>query len=148
MKHWSLTFPTLIDYRAFDEITVKVDLANGAFAVIVNAKLDCGSKFCVFQPHFARLLGFELESGVPQRIRTAAGSFPAYGHEVTLTAGDLEWQTTVYFAEPEVSGPVSGLTPLQMSAWPSMSYGSMPGPTGDSRGAHHSRGGAMIQHNR
>ena len=101
MNHWSLTFPTLIDYREYDEITVKVDLISGASAITVNAKLDCGSKFCVFQPHFARLLGFELERGVPQRIRTAAGSFPAYGHEVTLTVGELEWQTTVYFAEPE-----------------------------------------------
>ena len=66
MKHWTLTFPTLIDYRAYDEITVKVDLASGTSVVTVNAKLDCGSKFCVFQPHFARLLGFALESGVPK----------------------------------------------------------------------------------
>lgn len=101
MNHWSLTFPTLIDYREYDEITVKVDVISAASSITVNAKLDCGSKFCVFQPHFARLLGFELERGVPQRIRTAAGSFPAYGHEVTLTVGELEWQTTVYFAEPE-----------------------------------------------
>jgi hypothetical protein len=101
MNHWSLTFPTLIDYREYDEITVKVDVISGASSITVNAKLDCGSKFCVFQSHFARLLGFELERGVPQRIRTAAGSFPAYGHEVTLTVGELEWQTIVYFAEPE-----------------------------------------------
>lgn len=101
MNHWSLTFPTLIDYREYDEITVKVDVISGASSITVNAKLDCGSKFCVFQPHFALLLGFELERGVPQRIRTAAGSFPAYGHEVTLTVGELEWQTTVYVAEPE-----------------------------------------------
>ncbi len=119
MKHWSLTFPTLIDYRAFDEITVKVDLISGASAVTVNAKLDCGSKFCVFQPHFARLLGFELESGVPQGIRTAAGSFPAYGHEVTLTVSGLEWQTTVFFAAPEdfpinVVGRIGFLDHLQV----------------------------------
>ena len=42
-----------------------------------------------------------LTSGIPERIRTAAGSFPAYGHEVTLQVGDLQWDTTVYFAEPE-----------------------------------------------
>ena len=119
MNHWSLTFPTLIDYREYDEITVKVDLISGASAITVNAKLDCGSKFCVFQPHFARLLGFELESGAPQRIRTAAGSFPAYGHEVTLTVGELEWQTTVYFAEPEdfpinVVGRIGFLDHLQV----------------------------------
>ncbi len=89
MNKWSLTFPTLIDYRAYDEITVKVDLTSGASSVTVNAKLDCGSKFCVFQPHHAQMLGLELKSGVPERIRTAAGSFPAYGHEITLTVG--EW---------------------------------------------------------
>ena len=101
MNKWSLTFPTLIDYRAYDEITVKVDLASGASTITVNAKLDCGSKFCVFQPHHAQMLGLDLKSGIPERIRTAAGSFPAYGHEITLTVGELEWQTTVYFAEPE-----------------------------------------------
>ncbi len=101
MSQWTLTFPTLVDYRKHDEITVEVMLVSGTASVKVDAKLDCGSKFCVFQPGWAAWLGLDLLSGVPQRIRTAAGSFLAYGHEVTLTVGELEWQTTVYFAEPE-----------------------------------------------
>jgi hypothetical protein len=101
MKHWSLTFPTLIDYHLYDEITVKVGLISGASEVAVNAKLDTGSKFCIFQPSYAHWLGLDLFSGIPQQIGTTTGSFTTYGHEVTLTVGDLEWQTTVYFAEPE-----------------------------------------------
>ena len=46
-------------------------------------------------------MGFDLESGFKESIRTAAGSFTAYGHEVTLTVGDMEWNAMVYFAEPE-----------------------------------------------
>lgn len=101
MNHWSLAFSTLVDYRAHDEITAEVILVGGAASVKVDAKLDTGSKFCVFQPSWAAWLGLDLLSGVPQRIRTAAGSFPAFGHEVTLKVGELEWQTTVFFAEPE-----------------------------------------------
>jgi len=84
MKHWSLTFPTLVDYRAHDEITVEIILVSGASSVKVGAKLDTGSKFYVFQPGQAAWLGLDLLSGAPQRIHTAAGSFPAYGHVETF----------------------------------------------------------------
>jgi hypothetical protein len=47
-----------------------------------------------------------VEDGAAQRIRTATGSFLAYGHEVTLTTGGLEWQAAVYFAAEE-SFPVN-----------------------------------------
>ena len=101
MNPWSLTFPTRVDYRAHDEITVAILLTSGASSVKMDAKLDTGSRFCIFQPSWASWLGLDLLSGSPQRIRTAAGAFTAYGHEVTLTVADLEWETTVFFAEPE-----------------------------------------------
>jgi hypothetical protein len=101
MNPWLLSFLTRVDYSRYDEITVDIGLFNGDSFIQLDAKLDTGSKFCVFQPSFAAKLDLDLFSGIPERIRTAAGSFPAYGHEVTLTVGDLEWQTTVYFAEPE-----------------------------------------------
>lgn len=46
-------------------------------------------------------------------------SFPAYGHEVTLAVSDLEWETTVYFAEPDdfpinVVGRIGFLDHLQV----------------------------------
>jgi len=119
MNHWALTFLQSVDYSRFDEITVEIELAAGASIAAIEAKLDTGSKFCVFQPDHARLLGIDLESGIPERIRTATGSFPAYGHEVTLHAGDLQWDTTVYFAQPEdfpinVVGRIGFLDHLQI----------------------------------
>ncbi|MFN7949753.1 MAG: hypothetical protein U0Z53_30650 [Blastocatellia bacterium] len=101
MNSWILPFQQQVDYSSFDEITVPIRLFSATSFVRINAKLDTGSKFCVFQPGQADWLGLDLFSGIYERIRTAAGSFPAYGHEVTLAVGDLEWQTTVYFAEPE-----------------------------------------------
>jgi hypothetical protein len=101
MNPWSLSFLERIDYTRYDEITVEIGLGAEAAFVTVYAKLDSGNKFCVLQPRYASLLGFDLESGIHERIRTATGSFPAYGHKVTLHVGDLQWDTTIYFAEPE-----------------------------------------------
>lgn len=55
----------------------------------------------MFQRLYPDLLGLDVERGVPQIIRTATGSFVAHGHEIRLTVGQLEWQSTVYFAEDE-----------------------------------------------
>jgi hypothetical protein len=55
----------------------------------------------VFQRRNADLLNIDLETGTQRRIRTSTGSFTAYGHEVTIKVGQLEWQADVYFAEDE-----------------------------------------------
>ena len=119
MNQWSLTFPACIDYSAHDEITLEIDLIHGDSPVTINAKLDSGSKFCVFQPRYAEWLGLDLTSGIPEKISTATGSFPAYRHEVTLQVGDLQWDAIVYFAEPEdfpvnVVGRIGFLDHLQI----------------------------------
>lgn len=119
MKQWTMTFPTRVDYTNFDEITVKLKLITATSSAHVAAKLDTGSKNCIFQPSWAEILEIDLTSGTPQRFRTAAGSFNTYGHEVTLQVGDLQWTTTVYFAEPEefpinVVGRVGFLDYLQI----------------------------------
>ncbi len=102
MSAWSLSFSDRLDYSKYDEITVEIFLSgNSSTYIAIDAKVDTGSKFCVFQPHYAVLLGLDLETGVRQRIRTAAGAFIAYGHEVTITVSDFEWDAVVYFAEPE-----------------------------------------------
>ena len=101
MNSWSLTFRECVDYSRFDEITVDIGLISSASFVELDAKVDTGSRFCIFQPSIAEKLELDLLSGVPKRMRTAAGSFPAYGHEITLVVYNLEWQTTVFFAEPE-----------------------------------------------
>ena len=101
MSNFQLLFSERHYYNKDSNITVPVVLYTDLTTrVQVRAKLDTGSDFCVFQPYQAAALGLELESGVMQRIRTAIGSFVAYGHEVTITVLNLEWQATVYFAEP------------------------------------------------
>jgi len=45
-------------------------------------------------------LGIDVESGQHQNVKTAAGAFGVYGHEVNLSCLDWEFETMVYFAEP------------------------------------------------
>src|SRR2546421_12939582 len=102
MSAWILGFTDRLDYSKHDEITIEIFLSgNSSIPVAVAAKVETGSKFCIFQPRYAVVLGFDLQTGFSESIRTAAGSFTAYGHEATLTIGDMEWNTIVYFAEPE-----------------------------------------------
>lgn len=76
--------------------------------VSATVKLDTGSTFCIFQRFYAELLGIEVEKGTRETIRTAKGSFTAYGHEILIKFSNLEWEAVVYFAQDE-SFPVSVL---------------------------------------
>ena len=107
MSLWQLGFTARLDYSGYGDLIFPLALSSVINnRLVVRVKLDTGSTFCVFQRRYADLLGLDLESGAPQRIRTATGSFNAYGHEVTLTVGELEWQAVVYFASDE-SFPVN-----------------------------------------
>lgn len=107
MSEFSLDFSDRVDYSGYDEVTVEIFIANGpGIQIAIDAKVDTGSRFCIFQPQYANLLDISLGAGLRERIRTAAGHFIAYGHEVTLTVSDFEWETVVYFAEVE-SFPVN-----------------------------------------
>ena len=102
MNSWQITFANRLDYGADDDIVLAITLSSDiANQVLIRAKLDTGSTFCVFQRLYADLLGLDAKRGVPQRINTATESFAAYGHEITLSVGQLEWQGVVYFAEDE-----------------------------------------------
>jgi predicted aspartyl protease len=99
---WQLTFSERFDYSRFNDIVLPLTLSSDkANQILLRAKVDTGSTFCVFQRRHADLLNIDLETGTRRRIRTATGSFTAYGHEVTITVGQLEWQAEVYFAEDE-----------------------------------------------
>ena len=78
-------------------ISVPVDLKLGENVVFVTAKLDTGSSFCIFTRETGEALGLDIESGIPEQISTATGSFRAYGHEVTLLAIGFELNAMVYF---------------------------------------------------
>ena len=83
-------------------ITLSIAIsANSQDFYEVNAKLDSGSVFCILQRHYAKLLKLDLEAGISQRIRTATGSFLAYGHEIIISIEGIEWQATVFFAADE-----------------------------------------------
>ncbi len=50
----------------------------------LKAKLDTGSTNCVFKRDQGELLGIDVDSGLPQFMRTVAGDFLTYAHEVTV----------------------------------------------------------------
>jgi len=99
---WQITFSDRFNYSQYDDLIFPIALSSDIQTqILVRVKLDTGSTFCVFQPSYAELLEIEIEKGNLQRIRTATGSFTAYGHEITMIVGELEWQAVVYFAEDE-----------------------------------------------
>jgi Aspartyl protease len=107
VNFWQLSFAARVDYSGYGDLIFPLALSSDINnRVVVRAKLDTGSTFCIFQRHYADLLGLDVEGGTPQQIRTVTGSFNAYGHEVTLTVDELEWQAVVYFAAAE-SFPVN-----------------------------------------
>lgn len=106
----TLTFSEKIEYSGDEQgieldVIVSIDKTNPVSATV---KLDTGSTFCIFQRSYAESLGLEVEKGIKKSIRTAKGNFTAYGHEVLLEFSNLNWTTTVYFAQDE-SFPVSVL---------------------------------------
>lgn len=79
-------------------ISIPVKLQWGSVAAEVEAGVDTGSSHCVFRRADATLLGIDVDSGLPQMVRTVAGSFLTYAHEVVLVVLGVETTTAVYFA--------------------------------------------------
>ena len=96
-----LTFTTRHQYNQGTlGITLPVELRVGERRVRVpNAKLDTGASFCIFHQGFGESLGLNVEAGRPEQVATATGQFPAFGHEVSLSALGFEFHVLVYFAE-------------------------------------------------
>src|SRR5438034_471417 len=46
-------------------ITVPVELTNGPKVVQIDAKLDTGASFCIFERTYAEVLGLTVEGGTP-----------------------------------------------------------------------------------
>jgi hypothetical protein len=102
MNTWQFEFTQRLSYRQFKDISFEMFLSLDATTRRpLSVKLDTGSDHCIFQRYHGERLGLVIEQGMPQRFRTATGSFNAYGHEINLSVGDLEWTATVFFAEPE-----------------------------------------------
>ncbi len=98
----SLEFDVLHEYSLYEiGITVEAILKIGDLFVDVEAKIDTGSTYCVFEQHHGEGLNLEIENGNPIEIGTATGSFRAFGHELTLSVLGIETISTVYFAESD-----------------------------------------------
>jgi len=99
---YRLDFPRRHSYDSDSAITLPILLSSDVNKhVDFSAKLDTGSTYCIFQRKYADWLGLALTSGIETKIATATGTFDCYGHELTLSVFDLEWQAVVYFAEME-----------------------------------------------
>jgi hypothetical protein len=99
---FEITDVILHEYDAGEPgITVPVCLSVGTRNRVFNAKLDTGASYCIFRRGIGEALGLDIESGRPQLIGTATGSFLTYGHEITLSTFGLEYVVTVYFAKDE-----------------------------------------------
>ncbi len=97
-----LEFDILHEYSIYKTgITVEAILRIGDLFVDVEAKIDTGSTYCIFERHHGEGLNLKIEDGIPIDIGTATGSFPAFGHQLTLTVLGIETISTVYFAESD-----------------------------------------------
>lgn len=95
----TLTFSSRLAYDpAHPSITIPTRLRLGSTTVGAGAKLDTGASCCVFARELGEDLGLDIEAGEQLRIGTVTGSFTTFGHAVTLEAGGVELDTTVYFA--------------------------------------------------
>lgn len=82
-------------------ITASVILSFSGGFVDLEAKIDTGSSYCVFERKHAERLNLDVESGEQIRISTATDFFTAYGHELTLSVLGIETYSRVYFAGEE-----------------------------------------------
>jgi hypothetical protein len=103
---FTLTFDEKVEY-ADDAQGINLDVIISKQtdnSIAATVKLDTGSTFCIFQRFYAELLGIEVENGTRETIRTAKGSFMAFGHEVSIKFSNLEWDAIVFRAGREFSG--------------------------------------------
>jgi hypothetical protein len=85
-------------------ITVPVELIYGSNVVQVDAKLDTGATFCIFERTYGEMLGLDVESGEPETVSTANGAFEVFGHPLTMTTLGFQFEAMVYFAAEESIG--------------------------------------------
>ncbi len=96
---------TFLNKHSYDTtktgITVPVELTHGSNVVQVDAKLDTGASFCIFERTYGEMLGLNVESGAPEIVSTANGTFRVFGHRLIGVALDFQLEAMFYFAADE-----------------------------------------------
>ncbi len=80
-------------------IVVETTLRFNNLEVKIDARVDTGSSYCIFERQFGERLGLDVETGIAVQIGTATGSFRAYGHRIEMAVLGMQADSTVYFAE-------------------------------------------------
>jgi hypothetical protein len=97
---FQVNYAHLYDYDTGKEgISIPVTLKLIDKQTRFHAKIDTGASCCIFERQLGESLGIDIETGIEQRISTATGIFVTYGHDVTLSVFDYEFDSTVYFAQ-------------------------------------------------
>ena len=78
-------------------LDVKIQLAN--LSIKFEAKIDTGAEACIFPRSLGERIGIEIENGERQIFNTVTDSFLTYGHSITLTVAEIEFDSYVFFAE-------------------------------------------------
>lgn len=122
MNGRTLSFAAVFDYgrlaRLARGVFAPVTLTAGAASTrIIEARIDSGSSFCVFGRQWADVLGLDWEAGERLMISTAAGTFYAHLHEVTIQLLDYEWTVWVAFAEWDTMPPSSARDVLGLNGF-------------------------------
>lgn len=96
---------TFLNKHSYDTtktgITIPVELIQGSNVVQVDAKLDTGASFCIFERTYGEMLGLNVESGAPEIVSTANGAFRVFGHWLMVVALDFQLEAMFYFAADE-----------------------------------------------
>jgi hypothetical protein len=107
-----LTFSFQHQYPDHDDgIVIPVSLAFGGRSVRTFACVDPGAACCIFSNEVGVKLGLDIESGLPKRMGSLAGTLATLGHEVTLQTLEISFQSFIYFAKyPGVERNLLGRT--------------------------------------
>src|SRR5437588_690207 len=97
-----LEFRSIHRYGSKGEgISVPVLLRSGAAAIDILAYVDTGSSNCLFRREHGEMLKLKIEDGYPKTFSTATGSVQTFGHLVSLTVMNIEFESVVYFFADE-----------------------------------------------
>lgn len=95
-----LEFNLRYEYDMLEEgITIPAVLRLSGQTAYCDAKVDPGAQVCVFQREVGEVLGLDIESGPRIRLSSLGGALIAFGHWVTLSTFDWEFDSLVYFAQ-------------------------------------------------